>query len=370
MVALKWARLTPLSSRTPSEAMASDGEVSDGAPSVPPVPSQPTCTDGVDCRCDLLLAELGEALVFCEDFENPRLQEPGVWQGNPNSPPFGGWRDQRYSGIVPDCGGGAGASGRDITNTGYCIDITRRDDLTSTDLESVPEAHLVFDGSHSMAQVSRPPINPETGPWNAGGLHGLANLDRPVRNFGITRAIYYTENLDPFGAAWKDDQFTPARMGFFGTTNSTPCGGGWAEAPYAGTIWSAAGPESFRAVVGTACDSNRLKMVADPTRYQFQRGVWRCQQIQYEGWGTDEARVRHWWDEELVLDIQDIDMSSHDNARVDLAGLSQFEWNNYYNGIGRDAYTQGYRGTTREGRIKDNMVISEGEPVSCASIGF
>ena len=68
--------------------------------------------------------------------------------------------------------------------------------------------------------------------------------------------------------------------------------------------------------------------------------------------------------------LQDIDMSNHDSSRVDLAGLSQFEWNNYYKGIGRDGYTQGYRGSTHEGRIKDNMVISEGDPVSCAAIGF
>ena len=62
------------------------------------------CTDGVDCRCDSLVTTYGSDIVFCEDFENPRLTEKGVWQKNPSSLVGAGWEDQGYTGISAGCG--------------------------------------------------------------------------------------------------------------------------------------------------------------------------------------------------------------------------------------------------------------------------
>ena len=66
-------------------------------------PPSPHCTDGVDCRCDILVDAYGADIVFCEDFENPVLREDQGWQTT-----GGGWLDQAYAGINLWCQGKSG----------------------------------------------------------------------------------------------------------------------------------------------------------------------------------------------------------------------------------------------------------------------
>ena len=348
------------------------------------------CQDGLNCRCDLLVEQHGDSIVFCEDFENERLGDRGVWQKNPSSLQGAGWRDQGYQGISLGCGfplpgsNGTRMDGQaDITNTGKCIDITSSNPASLT-IEGVPGQDRVFDGNYSLAALNQPPVgqfSPGVPDYQPGGKHGTASLDRPVKNFGITRATYVSANVAQNGAAWKNDQFTAKDLGFYGTVNtinpdsdSPECvdtqQSGWNWYPYAGTGWfSARGDtETWTDVVGHGCKANKLKIYPS-AEYRHKPATWRCMQIQYEGWGTTSGRIRHWWDGELVLDLQNVNMSSM-QSQINPNGLDQFSFNNYFNGATGNQSNQGYMGNSISGRLKDNIVIREGAPVSCEEIGF
>ena len=349
------------------------------------------CQDGIDCRCDLLVEQYGDSIVFCEDFENERLGERGVWQKNPSSLQGAGWRNQGYQGISGGCGfplpgsqNGSRIDGQaDITNTGKCIDITSSDP-GSLSIPGVSNQDRVFDGKHSLAALNQPPVgeySPGVPDYQTGGKHGTANLDRPVKSFGITRATYVSANVAQDGIAWKTDQFTGKDLGFYGTVNSInpdsdsqqcvdPKQSGWDWYPYAGTGWfSAHGDnETWTDVVGHGCKATKLKIYPS-AEYRHKPATWRCMQIQYEGWGTVNGRIRHWWDGELVLDLQNVNMSSMQN-HMNPEGLDQFTFNNYFNGASGNPQNQGYMGNSVSGRMKDNIVIRQGAPVSCSDIGF
>ena len=380
--------------------------VKDGAP-VPcdeigfgdPEPPVAVCTDGVDCRCDELVDEFGSDIVFCEDFENPRLTEKGVWQKNPSSLQGAGWNDQGYGGITQGCAfsddngtivpqGGSVYGQAQIVNVDRCIELN--DANRQSAIPGISEFQ-VFDGNISLAQLNQPvnaypelPLVNGNPDWQAGGKQGTAQLDRPVKTFGVTRAMLTTSNVDELGVAWKDDQWGGNDFGVWGTVNPItpsnppvqPCttpAGGWDMYPFAGTVWNWGGTKStYTEVEGHGCDTGKLKHYPDTTTYTPpEPNTWVCQQFAYTNWGENNMRFRYWQDGELIVDLQDIDATSAQQD-VNLNGLDEFSWNNYFNGIASGANDDnlGYRGTTYSGRLKDNVVVKEGEPVSCEAIGF
>lgn len=355
------------------------------------------CVDGVDCRCDVLVSAYGADVVFCEDFEDSRLTEQGVWQKNPSSLQGAGWKGQGYTGITGGCAftddngtvvppGGSVYGAAQIVNTDRCIELN--DAARQSAIPGI-SAFQVFDGNITMAQLNQPAnAYPELPPVNGqpdyqtGGLHGAAQLDRPVKTFGVTRAVLTTSNVEETGVAWKDDQWTVNNFGIWGTVNPItpsnppvqPCttpAGGWDMYPFAGTVWNWGGVKStYTEVEGHGCDTGKLKHYPDTTTYTPPASnTWVCQQFAYTDWGEDDMRFRYWQDGELLIDLQDIDATSA-QTDVNLNGMDQFSWNNYFNGASGDSANQGYEGTTYSGRLKDNVVVKEGEPVPCTEIGF
>ena len=359
------------------------------------------CVDGVDCRCDQLVQTYGSDIVFCADFENPRLADQGVWQQNPFSLQGAGWKDNGYRGINGGCafadndgnivqhGGGGQVYGQaQIVNVNRCIELN---DATRQSAIAGISAFQVFDGNVSMAQLNQPvnaypdlPLVNGNPDWQSGGHHGTAKLDRPVKTFGVTRAMLTTSNVDEIGVAWKDDQWTENNFGVWGTVNPIslsqtpiqPCttpAGGWDMYPFAGTVWNWGGTKStYTEVEGHGCDTGKLKFYPDPSTYTPpSANTWVCQQFAYTNWGEEDMRFRYWQDGSLLVDLQNIDATSA-ASDVDLDGMDEFTFNNYFNGVssGFNDGNLGYRGTTYSGRLKDNIVVKEGEPVSCAEIGF
>ena len=202
------------------------------------------CQDGVDCRCDVLVETYGDEIVFCEDFENPRLTEKGVWQQTPSSLQGAGWKDQGYTSPTSGCGfcdmestcipqntsSLLGTGGAQIVNVDRCIELNTRD--RQSVVPSLNAENQVFDGNVSYAALLQPasrwgltwtdPNDPNhTMPQNhASGFQGNATLDRRVKNFGITRATMVTpEVYEEYTNAWKDNAMTKDHMSWFGTWN-------------------------------------------------------------------------------------------------------------------------------------------------------
>ena len=367
------------------------------------------CVDGVDCRCDQLVQTYGSDIVFCEDFENPTLGNPGVWQTT-----GGGWGGQAYSGINMWCKGlvdqiprnATSIPDNDMTNNNGCVYLLERGDASSQPGDGpsetgIPLADQTFDGNTTLMQTVRPPdpgftVTATDGSvWalqQPGGFHGNAGLDRLVTSFGITSARYTATGITAGSVAWKGNQYTPANAALTGTYNTTSCspyptGIGTNLEPYSGTMWkfdsSDPNDQTMTNNVGSSCSTGTtIKTVpAEQATPLAPRGEWVCQQVQYENWGQTNGRVRHWIDGQLVIDT-DIDLSTVDNSWIetDGTGLLNFKWNNYWNGnsLGGPSIwdgvlgskNQGYGGTNWSGRLQDNLVIKEGAPVSCAEIGF
>ncbi|MCH2184162.1 MAG: hypothetical protein MK108_19360 [Mariniblastus sp.] len=374
------------------------------------------CQDGLDCRCDRLVDQYGDSIVFCEDFENPRLAEDGVWQTNSMSLQGAGWENQGYAGINLWCQGQTGVPqfGQAITNVvnnNGCIYLLERGDASTQpgagpSETAIPLNDQTFDGNVSLMQTVRPQdgtmITANDGqvyPLNQpGGFHGQARLSRVVTSFGITSARYIATSVPNQGPAWKGNQYTPARAALTGTFNTTHCtdgqsiyptGLGSNLEPYSGTLWTFNGIPTFTNTVGASCtfgNSSAPKLKSRPDNRStplFPRGEWVCQQVQYENWGASNGRIRHWVDGELVIDVA-LDMSDPSTSWLDSEGpgLGEFYWNNYYNGAsweeGGASNWAGIISTKNDGpktkkwsgRLQDNLVIREGSPVSCSEIGF
>jgi len=384
------------------------------------------CTDGVDCRCDVLVDRYGDDIVFCEDFDNPRLLDPGVWQTNPATLQGAGWKDRGYPNYAASCGfcsndndGTAqgscipqntsslpGTGGAQIINLNRCIELNWPERESA--VPSLNASNQTFDGNMSMAYLLQPASHwgltwtNEDGTitqpyYQASGYGGNATLDRPVQNFSITRAVMFTEEVitDPGNkgtVAWKDDQFTDDRMGIFGTWNPVvqnsnniqSCEGSYGGGfngqnlqPYANSIWRWA-PGVYKTWTeneGHACVANRVK--ANPEKSTYippVAGEWYCEQVKYTGWGSANMRVQIWQDSVLIIDIADLDTSNpEENApKIKTSGLDNFAWNNYWNGGDGQNGNQGWTGDDFAARLRDNMVIKEGtgDPISCAEIGF
>ena len=83
--------------------------------------------------------------------------------------------------------------------------------------------------------------------------------------------------------------------------------------------------------------------------------------MQWTGYGTSNTSAKYWINGKQVFHVTGLDLRTlkQDGSNK---GVGQFEWNNFYNGT--------YVGSTVASRLEDNMVVTNGAPVSCEDIGF
>jgi hypothetical protein len=127
-------------------------------------------------------------------------------------------------------------------------------------------------------------------------------------------------------------------------------------------------PGSISQVVGQAqLVGTRLAWGPSAGKYSFDvdHGLdkWRCWRLSINGLGQQGGRIRHWIDEKLAVDAQNLDL------RTSSAQVDGIFWNFYYNAPGdRNGI---YQGPSTAYRYEDNVVVTKGtDPVSCEAIGF
>ncbi len=321
------------------------------------------CTDGVDCLCDRL-ANPADPLydpnvVFCEDFEDPRLNNgdqlvPGV------DGPADGWAD-KYGPPSNGCldasqpaGQGLRDEGAEGTHPWSCFNIVQ---------EGACEvgSDCVFDGTSSLGHRMRPGATQ--------GIFGRASLTRPATNFGLTMVWklsdnYVTPKERADRVAQKSNEFGAYDHCILGCSVNNA---GNPDYPFAATLKPFSRNPGGRALMGNLEWDGSAGLRFGPTQsdYDFERdwgkGRWACVQMQWTGWGTSNASAKYWINGRPVLELAGIDMTALAGNR-DAGGLRGFAFNNYYN--------NGYPGPSIAYRLEDNIVIRDGPPASCATIGF
>lgn len=304
-------------------------------------------------------------VVFCEDFEDSSLNNgnnytPGVESSGD------GWAD-KYGPGTDNCIDTSQPSGQSLRDEGMegtqpwsCINVVQNNNCEGVD----GNQQCVFQGNSSLMF--------RYVPNNTGGPGGGKSWTQS-RNFGITMAV-----------KWSNNYVTPNELGISGAKtdewgNSASCilgcssqnaGVGQDDAPFAGTLKPLASNPGGTAVVGTKewDGSSGFRFAPSSSSYTFKKGQWQCLRFQAENWGLSNGRIRYWLDDALLVDIQNLNIVYASPYQNDSGGLNSIYWNAYYNGLnGGDS---GYAGPSLAGRFEDNIVVTNGAPVSCASIGF
>lgn len=375
------------------------------------------CTDGVDCFCDTAPAN-----IFCEDFENASLYEPGsanpwhkspsgnspyrggdsfwtntygstgaAWwsNGTPASPYLGSTCGYSVCGLKEYCSAAQGEGQNDCfgpgTNTSTAIDIQRAGDFNA----QVGTLTLIG-GSGDSADVGSGNTHyaARTPPGNTVGIHGYANWSGGnYTTIGMTKAHAYSSNMASISLCddpWKHDEFegsTSDPGGYyenFGVGNTgrrgydgTSCGGGF---PYSPIMFHAGSESACDAAVAAAtisvgeadCNSQALRIGPGSGVYtqstDFPFGSWACMQAYITGMGTSNLTYQIWHNETLIFS-----MTNFDGTVLKNTNYRGFFFNNYSNanqGSGEDPNTaDGYR-------YADNIIIVNSSPVACSAIGF
>ena len=325
------------------------------------------CDDGVDCYCDRVHdpedALYNPGVIFCEDFEDPRLNDgddsvPGVADSGD------GWAD-KYPGQVDGCldgsqprGQGLKDEGAEGTNAWSCVNVVQEGACETGD-------DCVFDGDNALAHRAIP--------GKKNGITGRASFSGGYTNdFSVTMAIKYTDNFvlpkDGGGVANKTNEFGEARTCILGCSVSNVS----SDTPFGATLKAFRLPDGPHPGPGGTVHQGQFnyqdggwRFGPDNEDYDFHRdwglGNWACFQMQWTGYGTSNASGTYWINGQQVFHASDLDLFDlpRDGGG---RGINQFEWNNYYNG--------GYSGSTIASRLEDNIVITNGTPVSCEAIGF
>lgn len=304
------------------------------------------CSVGSSCFCDVVKST-DPAVVFCEDFESPSLDQ----NGGP------GWVN-KYGGVVDGCyqkGLATGAWVNTVEGTcpTCCVDVVKE-----TTCGAAGQSDCVFQGKQAMGHRSRP--------GETQGIVGSTSFE-PLTTFGITMAVKYSRNyvLNPYAMKTDDigTNVTNCILGCSsGTYLSNPKG-----IPFHGLLWwNGTWPPSTYTVakgkVGNASGQSLGWYPNVPADWDFERdhGIdsWHCWQVHVSRLHQTGGRIRHWMDSRLLVDIQNIDLTGTTDSSV-----NTFTWNNYTN--------EGYPGATPGYRYQDNVVITRGsEPVSCQALGF
>jgi hypothetical protein len=328
-----------------------------------------TCTDGVNCLCDRI-SKSGDpsftpGVLFCEDFEDPKLNNGSNYQRGVDGP-ADGWADKYGPGnqtcIDPTQPSGIGTrdEGEEGRQSFSCIDVVQENSCEVGN-------DCVFDGVSSLAFRLRPGIG--------AGIMGVAYFSPTnVRNFGFTYAVKLSSNYvgphDPGsnGPANKTNEWGQSMSCILGCSTFNAGATSW---PFA------AGMKAFGSNPGGTVVRGRGEWDGDsgyrfaPTQadYDFNRdwgkGNWGCFQMQWTGWGTSNATAKYWFNGKEIYNMQNFNMAS---LGGEASGIRSFVWNAYYNGA--DGTGSGYTGSSLAYRLEDNLVVTSGVPASCAAIGL
>lgn len=305
-----------------------------------------SCVDGSNCLCDKI-SQQDPNVVFCEDFEASSLDQ------NASGP---GWTD-KYGAPVDGCWQKGLPTGQWVktvegTCPTCCVNV-----VEESTCEVPGQTDCVFQGSQSMGHRFRP--------GETGGVVGSRSFSRGT-NFGVTMAVKYSRNYVAGASPKKTDEFGPGHciLGCSSGTYVSMTQG----APFHGLLFWDSGKSAptWRNVIGRGGFSGVAFgwYPAVPNEYDFNRDhgldSWHCWRLHISNVGKAGARVRHWIDNKMYVDIADVDLRNMLQASTGLDGI----WlNNYYNG--------GYPGSSIGYRYEDNIVVTTGpEPVSCSAIGF
>jgi hypothetical protein len=328
------------------------------------------CTYGQNCLCDRLKKTsdplYNPSVIFCEDFENPVLNNGDNYQPGVDGL-ADGW-SRKYGPGPGDCldlkypsGTGQRDEGSEGTNAHSCINIVQEGACeVGTD--------CVFEGTSALAFRYRPN--------HTGGIMGGTKfIGGPTTNFGVTMLWKVTPNFvsphDPGGngPGAKSDEYGVSDSCILGCSTFN-AGAGAQAYPFAGVtkpMTGRANPTILRGVGEQGDDGYRFAPTT--TDYQQSRdwpkGTWACYQTKWTGWGTKSASMTYWLNGREIIKMTNYDMTTMVNNQ---GGVGGFSWNDYYNGA--DGTGSGYTGSSLAYRIEDNVVVTNGDPVSCDAVGF
>lgn len=210
------------------------------------------------------------------------------------------------------------------------------------------------------------------------------SLGDDYTEFGVTQALAYSSNINWTSGAtlptapWKHDEWGGNDSNGIYYSEHWNLGktglGGDSAFPYSPFRFHASQAACQSALaaatvhVGSAsCSSVALQYGPDPTLYNqasdFPMGTWHCARAHMAGMGTANLSIKLWHDDTLIFWMDGFNSSALRNQSYD-----GFAWNNYANanqGLG-----EGITTTETGYRYQDNVYVRNGEPVSCASIGF
>jgi hypothetical protein len=274
-------------------------------------------------------------------------------------------------------------------NTEASIDIQRAGDYNAE--EATITGPNPFDGLQSMFRRVR------TTSGKQAELNGTKNFTRST-TIGVTYVLSLSNTWLTSGItndAWKGDEWDDAGAGGTGGQGvafpiaatsllaGDACQGGGDDAPFCPFIdLQAAYRDTFNGgdnscVTAAAAATATHGHVGCDTRYRFhpdhavyRRSVnwtndqWHCVKGQISGLGNANMSVKVWLDGDAEANVI-IDVSNLDGTKVaHNLGVSSFYWNAYSNYKQSNAISKPvYRGY-------DNVHLTRGAPVSCASIGF
>lgn len=366
---------------------------SSGGGGGPPVAN---CTDGVDCRCDTLLATYGSSVVvFCEDFEHPNLPNT---QDSRNE--WDNLYDHDGGNVVDTCivdnveglqfragfygDPDAAAEGKE------CLGHASEADCIISG-----ETDCVYDGTYSLAQIMNPGKNQ--------GITGVADFaNGRETTFGVTMLMKYSSNSASYlppstanGPAFKPNEFGDSLSPLFGyggyasnppadVPNNFPFVGGLLTPPgycedgvtecfvsgQCAVSCTAFSPNYPTMSLGAANASQYGMYYAPSTGvYQwnttYSAGEWGCFQWHGADIGTAATTIRIWFDGTKIMEGE---FNTTDLLGADETGIGKFSWNNYFNGPGAGT---GYPGPTQAARYEDNIVVFvSSDPLPCSEVGW
>jgi len=327
------------------------------------------CTDGVDCLCDdiaALEADSGATVVFCEDFEAASLNDGDTSEGSDaNGTIWGdGWATKYGAGsdacidLSKPPGIGRRDDGMEGTHSWSCVNVVQEGACeVGTD--------CVMQGTSSLTHRYIPG---NTNGISSNGISGSAWT--VTRDFGITMAVKWSSNY----SSPNENSVSGAKTNEFGDglncilgCSALNAGASTDDAPFANTVKRlSSNPGGSVATGACAYESEGYRCTASPGSYSMTKGEWMCLRVTYTNWGLAGGTFTYELDGEELIDVTGLNFSSHLDGDTD--GIGSMRFNAYYNGVGPG--DTGYAGGTQAYRGEDNIVVTNGAPVSCAAIGF
>ena len=351
------------------------------------------CTDGVDCFCDTLSGDAN--ILWCDDFENPVYESDNE-----------GWANVYNRDAVFQCwNAGVPLSSPNYITEGTedkaCLNIVQEGAC-----DVAGQTDCVFYDDNALG------VKFDTG-WTH-GVFGRGDFTA-TRDFGITSIVKLSSNYVRTNPGFKYWEFNAGKQSIHqgqdtcsSSANNTEVEPGQTfgvdSACGSQKIWDGKlfmcdqnpceplQPKTYTSTLGQMWDDGAT-IYFRPFESNFEGGsmdwpldTWACNKTRVTNYGLSNMRIEQWFQgstgtyEAKVFDMSNIDASNlgHENG----AALTSVIPNGYYNGNQCSLLDCGYG--TEEGcpctnkagpparayRYEDNWVIREGEPLTCAQIGF